>query len=255
MWICSSRPAKQAGRSKIGREEHHGRAEHVQAARAEAELQRDRQALWARQAHRRTVLERRRRRRRRQVQPTERLRCPQRADRRESGHAGRHQEGRARIPPASVRGAADARVQRLHALLPQARHRLRRRRAARAPSQVRDPSRPAAAVRLEGGPAHDEQARGGVRVQRVLGHPGLLQDAPVRLLQGQDQGRAPLVLARRHIVLRRRARGVGDRQHVGDSDLRRAAAPEERQGPALRQGGGVRASTTTSADAARARST
>lgn len=48
-------------------------------------------------------------------------------------------------------GAADARVQRLHALLPQARHRLRRRRAARAPSQVRDPSRPAAAVRLEGG--------------------------------------------------------------------------------------------------------
>lgn len=39
-----------------------------------------------------------------QVQPTERLRCPQRADRREGGHAGRHQEGRARIPPASVRG-------------------------------------------------------------------------------------------------------------------------------------------------------
>lgn len=31
-------------------------------------------------------------------------------------------------------GAADARVQRLHALLPQARHRVRRRRAARAPS-------------------------------------------------------------------------------------------------------------------------
>ena len=45
----------------------------------------------------------------------------------------------------------------------------------------------------------------------------------------------------RHIVLRRRARGVGCRQHVGDSDLRRAAAREERQGPALRQGGGVRA--------------
>jgi len=85
------------------------------------------------------------------------------------------------VPAAPGGRSGPSRLKRPRALLPHPRRRLRGRGRAGAPSEVRDAPGPPAAVRLEGWCAHDQQGRGGLSVQRVLGHARVLAPPFLRL--------------------------------------------------------------------------
>ena len=142
---------------------------------------------------------------------------------------------------AQVSRRGPGRLQRLHPVHAQERHRRRGLRRPGAAPALRDAARAAAAVRLEGVGQDGEPRRRAVRVQRVRGDAGPFPQAHIHPVGDQDDRRPGQVHVRHDREARRRAPRVGHGQHVRPGDGQGRQAP---QGPArirVRQGRRLRA--------------
>lgn len=231
-----------SGGAGRGGEEPDRRVGLVQGSGHKAQLQRHREALRQGQAHRGVVLEGRGRAAPRRARRQGGLvRRAHRGGGRQGATAGGHQEGHPRVAAAQVSRRGPGRLQRLHPVHAQERHRRRGLRRPGAAPALRDAARAAAAVRLEGVRQDGKPRRRAVRVQRVRGDAGPFPQAHIHPVGDQDDRRPGQVHVRHDREARRRAARVGHGQHVRPGDGQGRQAP---QGPArirVRQGRRLRA--------------